>query len=89
MSVKVIFECDGCDSKADGVTHLKAEFRSLFGGRPSGLGAWTKTKPEDVRPPGWQAFDPYTGACYCPKCWEWILSKKDEDELEKKDASRR
>lgn len=23
-------------------------------------------------PEGWVAFDPYTGVCYCPKCWAEI-----------------
>ena len=27
---------------------------------------------QDVAPDGWIAFDPYTGCCYCPKCWKDI-----------------
>ena len=72
MSVKVLFECGGCCAKAEGVEPLKREFVSLSG-KSYGFGRYVNTNPEDVTPVGWIAFDPYTGCCYCPKCWKIIM----------------
>jgi len=72
MTVKVIFECGGCDATAKGSTFLRKRFLS-FSGQRSGFGGpvW-ETTVDDVVPEGWVAFDPYTYACYCPKCWASI-----------------
>ena len=68
MSVKVKFECDGCDKDAWGKHRLASKFVSLSG-RSYGFGSWHDDKIEDVTPDGWVAFDPYTRCCYCPECW--------------------
>lgn len=72
MSVRVIFECSGCDAKAEGAGRLEKRFVSVSG-RDHGFGAarW-KVRVEDVVPEGWVAFDPYTYMTYCPKCWAAI-----------------
>jgi hypothetical protein len=70
MTVTVSFECGGCFEKAEGTTWLNRY-------EASRMGNWVShatTNPQDVAPEGWIAFDPYTGCCYCPKCWAWIES---------------
>lgn len=72
MSVRVLFDCGGCDAKADGTAPLRVHFVG-FNGRPWGFGTVQPANtPQDVAPPGWIAFDPYTFATYCPACWESI-----------------
>jgi hypothetical protein len=71
MSVRVIFGCDSCDAKAEGV--LRRRFEGLSG-RPWGVGKYITDTPDDVAPEGWVAFDPYTSCCYCPACWASILA---------------
>ena len=71
MSVTVNFSCGGCDAKAKGTTFLKRTFHGL-NGKSYGFGHWHFDQPQDVAPDGWIAFDPYTGCCYCPKCWAEI-----------------
>lgn len=71
MSLKVMFCCDGCHKQAPGTTYLRRHFDS-FNGRGYGWGSYRTDTPEDVKPEGWQAFDPYTGCCYCPECWDDI-----------------
>jgi hypothetical protein len=72
VSVRVVFECGGCDAKADGTDRLRREFRS-FSGRSHGVGtAGPANSVEDVTPAGWIAYDPYTYCTYCPKCWAEI-----------------
>ena len=58
MSVLVRFECDGC-----------------LDGKTEGL-KWLSWNDQiqDIAPEGWIAFDPFTGCCYCPSCWEDIMS---------------
>ena len=74
MSVRVMFECDGCDAKAEGTAPLRKRFVSVSG-RDHGFGTarWENT-PDDVAPEGWVAADPYTYVTYCPKCWHEIES---------------
>ena len=72
MSVTVHYRCDGCDAEADGVMPIRKEFRS-FSGRGYGIGTTVFADSiESVAPEGWMPFDPYTYACYCPKCWKEI-----------------
>lgn len=73
MTVKVLFECGGCFVKAEGTTWLERRFVSISG-RSHGFGHYEYTKPQDVAPEGWVAFDPYTGCCYCPDCWSEIAN---------------
>lgn len=73
MSVTVVFSCGGCDATVEGTKPLAREFRS-FSGRSWGIGGSVDTvKVDDVVPEGWVAFDPYTYATYCPKCWGEIV----------------
>ncbi len=72
MTIRVVFECGGCDATAEGTTWLKKEFVS-FSGRSHGFGrAVPANTVEDVTPEGWVAFDPYTYCTYCPTCWAGI-----------------
>jgi len=72
MTVKVIFECDGCDAKIDGVRPIRETFHSLDG-KGWGFGRWCRDTIEDVAPYGWISFDPATKCTYCPKCWSSII----------------
>ena len=72
MSVKVIFECGGCGATAEGTDRLRRHFRS-FSGRSWGLGSTHDDAAASVVPEGWIAFDPWTYATYCPKCWAEIV----------------
>lgn len=73
MSVRVLFSCGGCDATAKGTDTLRVEFQS-FAGRSHGFGSVVRSNTvEDVTPDGWIAYDPYTFATYCPKCWKEIL----------------
>ena len=78
MSVTVTFSCDGCSKTTPGTTYLGRRFRA-FSGRGYGFGTWEHDKAGDVAPEGWVAFDPYTGACYCPDCWDGIVPVSIED----------
>lgn len=72
MSVTVTFHCGGCDAVAVGTDSLRREFRS-FSGQSHGFGSVVPSNTvEDVTPPGWCAYDPWTYATYCPDCWEWL-----------------
>lgn len=74
MSIRVVFECNSCDAKAEATGRLRKEFVSLFGRSYGfGLAQWANT-PDDVSPEGWVAADPYTYMTYCPKCWAAILA---------------
>ncbi len=78
MSVLVKFKCDGCDAEADGTACLRRTFRS-FSGRSHGLGVVVPANSvEDLAPEGWVAYDPYTYATYCPKCWAEIETPKEQ-----------
>ena len=74
MSVKVLFECDGCEAKTEGTDWLHSRFISVSG-RSYGIGSRHTDKAADVAPEGWVAFDPYTGATYCPDCWASIIKE--------------
>ncbi len=67
MSVTVRFSCGGCDATAEGTNRLRLACGSMRGT------IMPANTVEDVTPEGWVAFDPYTGACYCPRCWAQIL----------------
>lgn len=81
MSVRVVFECNGCDRKVDGTDRLRTEFVS-FSGREYGFGSrrWVNA-PDSVAPEGWVASDPYTGMCYCPECWASIVGEPETTEV--------
>ena len=68
MAVKVVFECDGCHASADGTDFICKRFVSVTG-RSYGIGSVQYINTvEDVKPPGWWAYDPATYLCYCPDC---------------------
>lgn len=72
MSVKVVFECSGCQAKAEGTAPLRKRFMS-FSGNDYGIGTVRFVNTvEELAPLGWIAFDPYTMATYCPACWSII-----------------
>lgn len=71
MGTSVQFVCDGCEAKAE--ARLRSEFVSVSG-RSYGFGRRVEDKASEVAPEGWIPFDPYTGCCYCPKCWQGIAS---------------
>lgn len=73
MSVRLTFDCNGCDAKAEGTDRLRKRFHS-FSGRGYGLGVYVIDDIETVTPEGWVAFDPYTQMTYCPECWAEIDS---------------
>lgn len=72
MSIRVVFECDGCFAKADGRGTLRTKFRSITG-RGYGFGSWHWNTVDTIAPAGWIASDPHTGCCYCPECWQSII----------------
>ena len=75
MSITVQFACGGCDNTAIGIAPLTRFFSSISD-RPWGVGSYRYTTARDVVPEGWVAFDPHTGACYCPNCWVGIQQKE-------------
>ncbi len=82
MSVKLVFECDGCDAKAPGTAPMGVEFRS-FSGKSHGFGNRVYRKmPPDLAPEGWMPYDPWTYCCYCPECWASILESSEESKPE-------
>jgi hypothetical protein len=83
--ITINFECGGCFAKTKGISWLKRDFVSVTG-KPYGIGTYRYTTPQDVAPEGWIAFDPYTGCCYCPKCWAEIEGDN-KNPLESDDAS--
>jgi hypothetical protein len=80
VSVHVEFRCGGCDAVASGTRFITRPKEKVFGG---GRGGFYRTLPwdvDDVVPEGWVASDPYTGCCYCPKCWAEIEEIDDRRE---------
>ena len=79
MPVYAEFRCGGCGAKAWGTTPLRKEFRS-FSGLGYGFGRAVQANTvDDVTPPGWVAYDPYTYATYCPDCWASIESGTEDE----------
>lgn len=76
LQVEVDYSCGGCDAHEKVKAWVKNEFRS-FSGRDHGFGTYHLTEMKDVIdstcPEGWIAFDPYTQATYCPKCWSELV----------------
>lgn len=65
MSVKVIYECDGCEIKSE-LIRLGRQFKGVCG-RTYGFGRYAYDQPQDKAPEGWIAYD-LIGCCYCPEC---------------------
>jgi hypothetical protein len=65
MSVKVTYECDGCENVSDPVM-LESKFVALSG-KSYGLGSRVCERAKDKAPAGWIAYD-LIGCCYCPDC---------------------
>jgi hypothetical protein len=78
VTVKVVFECNGCPARAEAIA--KAEFIS-FTGRDHGFGRIHEDSISSLAPEGWEAFDPYTCCCYCPKCWAGITAGIEEKKV--------
>ena len=74
MAIKVKYACDGCHIEADAATWPRRHFHSI-NGKGYGFGHWSFDNFNDIAPEGWVPFDPYTGCCYCPKCWDEIESQ--------------
>lgn len=84
MSVDVTYRCGGCDAQAE-VRGIRQTIRQV-----SPLMAQIQTPTlRTAAPPGWVAFDPYTGCCYCPKCWAEIEAPVSEPSPEVPVASHR
>lgn len=75
MTVKVVFECDGCETTVKGTEPIKRFFES-FNVKGYGFGTYHTLTIEDVLPKGWIDFDPYTSCTYCPNCWEEITKEE-------------
>lgn len=69
MSVMVTFECGDCDRAV--TVRAESRFVSLTG-RDHGFGSRVPDSIPSLAPEGWVAFDPFTGCCYCPECWDHI-----------------
>lgn len=83
MSIKIKFSCDGCFAEADGTRRLERHTCPAFRGEfpRDGSGCFVVHEydtVQDVAPNGWMPFDPYTGCCYCPKCWGEIEGASEE-----------
>jgi hypothetical protein len=77
MGVNIQFVCDGCEKDTPGERSLRRKFQGITG-KSYGFGSYLYETPEDVKPDGWVSFDPYTGCCYCPSCWENIMENSNE-----------
>ena len=75
MSVRVIFDCGGCNASAEGTQFLRKTWVQMS---PM-FGRWEPFNVEDAAPDGWVASDPYTGCCYCPDCWRGIVDEIAEE----------
>jgi hypothetical protein len=73
MPVTVQFSCGGCFEEAKGTKFLRSRFVGI-NDKSYGFGHYQVDTIESVTPEGWVAFDPYTGCCYCAKCWIGIVS---------------
>ena len=77
VGVRVIFECGGCDAKAEGTDRLRLEFRGVTG-RNYGFGRPVAANTvDDVVPEGWVAYDPWTYCTYCPKCYAEVVGEEE------------
>lgn len=85
MTTRLILECGGCFAKAEGTGPLRREFRS-FSGRSHGFGTYCIRPVEELTPPGWIMFDPWTGCTYCPTCWAEIRREVDPDGADEGDG---
>ena len=65
MSVKIIYECDGCIERSEPIV-MGREFKGITG-RNYGFGSYKYEQPKDHAPKGWIAYDSI-GCCYCPDC---------------------
>ena len=77
MPISLLFRCGGCDTTAVGTAPMRRRF--VVTGQYQGLdigrfSEWAGI--EDIAPKGWIASDPFTGCCYCPACWESIVSAR-------------
>jgi hypothetical protein len=70
MTVRVTFECGGCDRQES--AYLPHRQFNAFNGKGYGLGVWVNPTIETVVPNGWVYPDPHTGCTYCPDCWAEI-----------------
>ena len=78
MPITLCFTCDGCHTEEEGTTYLKRRFHGS-NDLTYGWGEWKADAPQDVAPVGWISFDPNTGCCYCPKCWDEIVEGKADE----------
>lgn len=69
--IDVTFHCMGCDESITLLNCIHRKFTSLTG-KSYGIGFRATTQIDEIEPEGWVAFDPYTQATYCPRCWDEI-----------------
>ncbi len=74
MSVFIRFKCGGCPAEADGTTWLARHTEVLHNTPDGQYVRYSIPDVQTVAPEGWIAHDPWTGCCYCPTCWAWLLS---------------
>ena len=80
VTVQYTFSCGGCDACEVGERRTVDNSFVSVSGRNYGIGSRVTTIPDPDPPDGWVAFDPYTGCCYCPKCWQGIIVPDDGGE---------
>lgn len=76
MSVTLLLRCNGCDAQVE-----TAPWRCEY--VPIGPTNFVQRRTPDVQtivPDGWQMWDPYTLATYCPECWASIEGGTGADE---------
>lgn len=77
MSVSVTYQCGGCEA-VETVSCITRTWEVLrhdvfrLGGETYDECLVKTPTIESAAPEGWMPFDPYTGVCYCPKCWAEI-----------------
>lgn len=76
MSITVTYECSGCDA-IETVRGLMQRWDLIRPGATFDLCQIRTPTIKTAAPEGWMPFDPYTGCCYCPKCWAWIEAPAD------------
>lgn len=78
MSVKISFECDGCNAESGEAIRIRREHVYHPVGQMNGIPmSRVERRPFDVQaaaPDGWVASDPYTACTYCPECWAIVES---------------
>lgn len=81
MSIRILFTCDGCYTEYQPI-HLGPRIFRGVNGKSYGFGSYEYPTVRENAPEGWQAYDPFTGMCYCPVCWSSIENGPSEKDKE-------